>query len=91
MKAKNKNNEAKKWFIYFLISVPLAIILTKIIEHKYKVLFWMYIGIMGISGLIAKWFQFEVEKSKFIRIVEHICFVCAITMFLWYFAISCLL
>lgn len=91
MKPKNKNNEAKKWLIYFLMSIPMAILLKEIIEHKYKVLFWMYMAMMGISAFIARWFQFEAEKNKFVKIAEHICFVCVITMFLWYFAVMCLL
>lgn len=88
MSAKPNNSEAKKWLNYFLISIPMAFILMKIIDYKCEVIFWIYLAIMGISAIITRWFGHSNEKSKFVRMVEHICFVCSITLFLWYFAFT---
>lgn len=81
MPRKSENNEAKKWGNYFLISIPMAFLLTKVIENKFETIFWIYMAIMGITGLIARWNGGSDEKSKFVRISEHICFVCTTTFF----------
>lgn len=86
MPRKLENNEVKKWMNYFLLSIPMAFLLTKVIEYKLEVIFWIYIAIMGITGLIARWNGGSTDKSKFVRVSEHICFVCTITIFLWWIA-----
>jgi len=76
----------KRLVIYFLISIPMAFALMKIIEFKITWVFWLYIGIMGISGFIAEEFLYSQKKSKFIKITEHVAFISAITLILWYIA-----
>ena len=61
----------------------MAFLLTKVIEYKFEAIFWIYFVTMGLTGLIARWNQYSNNKSKFVRISEHICIVCTITLFLW--------
>ena len=71
---------------YFLISIPIAFLLTKVIEYKFVTIFGIYMAIMGITGLIVRWNGGSNDKSKFVRIAEHICFVSGITLLLWWIA-----
>lgn len=74
-----------KWIAYILISIPLSLVLIKIIELKNEVLLWSYIGLMLISTLITKWFKFSENKNKILEINEHLTMILGTTMFLWYF------
>ncbi|MCB9325612.1 MAG: hypothetical protein H6571_17875 [Lewinellaceae bacterium] len=82
-KLKNKNYEAQKWMICFLISIPMTFGLIKILEYKNEILFWSYMGIGGVSALIMRWVGGTEDKSKFLNIVEYVALICAITLFSW--------
>lgn len=74
-----------RWLAYFLISIPVSIVLMKIIESKNEVLFWTYFAVMGISALISKWFSFTEKKNIFLKTINHIAMVSTISLFLWSF------
>ncbi|MEM9821921.1 MAG: hypothetical protein AAF985_12650 [Bacteroidota bacterium] len=80
---KSKNRVAKQWMIYFLIAIPMTFLLRQVVEHQIEIVFWIYIATMGIGGLILGWNRGASVKSKFIEVLEHICFVCVIALFLW--------
>ena len=88
MSKESKSNELRKWINYFLISIPMTFGLIKIIENKWEVIFWTYFAIGGVSALITRWHGYSSNKSNWLKIAEHICFVFAITMFLWLFWIN---
>ncbi|MDF1697946.1 MAG: hypothetical protein P1U56_19015 [Saprospiraceae bacterium] len=59
--------------------------LIKVIEYKVSWLFWLWIGIIGISGIVADDYSlFLKKKNKFIQIMEHTAIIASITLFLWY-------
>jgi len=88
MAVKSKDREAKKWIIYVLISIPMAFGLIKVIEYKYKIIFGIYIAAMGISAIIVRWSGYSGKKSNVIRTAEYVCFVSAITLFIWYLIVK---
>ncbi len=91
MNSKKRNKEIKriatKTLIYILISIPLAYLLWQVMELKYTVIFWTYIAVMGISSLFAEFYIHvpNEEKSNFGKIIEHIAFICFITLMFSYF------
>ncbi|MCH2232427.1 MAG: hypothetical protein MK105_18975 [Crocinitomicaceae bacterium] len=82
-KSKNKNSEARKWIMCFLISIPMTFGLIKILEYKNETLFWIYMGIGGISAIIMRWVGNTDGKTKFLKIIEYVALTCAITLFYW--------
>jgi hypothetical protein len=94
MNSKESRKELKRLLknisIYTVISIPLALLFLKVIELKYTVIFWSFYAIMGVSAIIAEFYIYEPDdtKSPFGKIIEHIVFVCFITMmFTWAFSI----
>ena len=65
----------KKMLIYTLISLPLTFFMIKVIELKYTKIFWTFMVVMGISGFIADWYEAEEEKSRFVKMMEHIAII----------------
>lgn len=82
MSVKSKNREVKKILISFLISIPTTIGMIKVIENKWEVIFWTYMGIGTLSAIITRWYGFDNKKSKFLKTVEYIFWVSAITLLL---------
>ncbi len=74
-----------RWLAYFLISIPISIVLMKIIESKNEVFLWTYFAVMGISALISKWFSFSEKNNKFLKITYHIGIISTMSLFLWSF------
>ena len=83
MTDKSNIKEAKKWIIYFLISILLALFLMKVVEYKYGFILWVFLIITLISGLIQRLANSE-SKTRFIQLVEHTASVCTITLILYY-------
>jgi len=94
MNNKQRKEILKNWIIrgsiYILLSTPLAFLLMKVIEFKYTTIFWTYFAIMGISALIAEFYDTEPEekKSAFIKITEHVAFITFIALMIRYFFLS---
>ena len=59
--------------------------LLKVIEYRNEFLFWVYIGIGGISATTIRWVGNASNKSKSLKIVEYIVLTWAITLFLCVF------
>lgn len=78
-----KKNKIPNWakrdmqniFVDFLISIPTSFILFKVLESKNETIFWVYLAIMFVSTLIARFFSNREKESKFVQIARHVAFV----------------
>jgi len=82
MSVKSKNEVAKKIWVNLLIAIPITLGMITVIKNKWEIVFWIYLGIGTISALITRWYGFDNEKSKFLKIVEKIFWVSALSFFL---------
>lgn len=86
---KDKLKEtASRLALYLIIATGLTFLLIVSKEQKFDAIFWLYIGIMGISAIIARFFNHSVKKSKIIRVSEHIAYICFITLMLLWFTVT---
>lgn len=80
---KKHKKEIIKWIAYISIAIPLSFSLSRVLNNNNKILFWVFIGIMGVSGVIARWAGVSDKKNKLLVAIQHIAFVSAITLFIW--------
>ena len=77
----NSVSDFQKYFLYFLITICLAIFSL----NNYYV-FWISIILMGVSALIARWYRGTTNNSKLRKYSERMTFVGLINMVLILFA-----
>lgn len=83
MNARSDDKFRFFWWRYILLSIPIAYLLSLVIQFKLTWVFWSYFAIMGVSALIAKWNVGEENKSNFISYSVHTAMICAFTLFMW--------
>ncbi len=76
----NKQNVFFRIAFYVAMSILLTGILLSGLKRGYQWVFWVYIGVMGVSTLIVKWFDFSDKHIPLLDFLTHIVYVCAITM-----------
>jgi len=72
----------KRLALYIILSIGLTFILVKSIESKNSIVFWTFMGTMGVSAIIARWFDYYEKKNKIVKIIEHIAYICFFTLIL---------
>ncbi|GAB1856111.1 hypothetical protein MHTCC0001_09460 [Flavobacteriaceae bacterium MHTCC 0001] len=77
--------------LYFILAVGLTYILIKSVETLNYKIFWTFMIVMGISAIITRWFSYSDKKNNLIRVIEHITYICALTLFLFWFSTKYLL
>jgi len=81
---KQHKKELGKWIAYISIAIPLSLLLSRVLNNNKEILFWAFIGIMGVSGAIIRWTGVSDKKNNLLVVIQHIAFVSAITLFIWY-------
>ena len=74
--------------IYLLSAALLAWVLIVSKGFFYNIIFWIYIGVMGVSALIARWHGNSREAPQWVKWLRHIVFVCFIAMLFFWLAIT---
>ncbi len=72
----------KRLILYLILSVGLTFVLVKSIESKNNIVFWVFMGTTGISTITARWFSYSEKKNKIIKNIEHIAYICLLTLIL---------
>ena len=72
--------------LYLISATGMTYILIKSIETLNNTFFWTFIIVMGISAIITRWFSYSDKKNNLIRVIEHITYICALTLFLFWFS-----
>jgi len=76
----------KIWGLYLLLAILTVLVLEVTKSYKSGILFWIFIGLGGISSLLVRWFGFN-DLPKNINIARHITIVFALSMFLFWIVI----
>jgi len=72
--------------LYLISAIVLTYILIKSIETLNSTFFWTFIIVMGISAIITRWFSYSDKKNNLIKVIEHITYICTLTLFLFWFS-----
>jgi hypothetical protein len=82
MTAKERyTKNLKLALFYFVISIPLAIVLFFAEQKKFTFVFYTFIVIVGIASIIVKWNSHSFEKSGHITTFsKHVVFTAIITI-----------
>lgn len=77
--------------IYIVSAALLAWLLTISKGFFHNIIFWIYIGVMGVSALIVRWYGNSKKAPHWVRWLRHVVFVCFIAMLFFWFAITYIL
>jgi hypothetical protein len=72
--------------LYLILGIGLTFILIKSVETLNSKTFWTFFIVMGISAILFRWFGYSNKKTNLIRIIEHVLYICTLTLFLFWFS-----
>ncbi len=53
-----------------------------------NIFFWIYIGVMGVTAIIAKWYGNADDIPKWVGFLRHVAFVCFISLLMFWVTIT---
>ncbi|KAA3635753.1 MAG: hypothetical protein DWQ02_09360 [Bacteroidetes bacterium] len=77
--------------IYLVTSALLTWLLIASKGFFNNIFFWIYIGVMGVSAIIAKWYGNADDNPKWVLFLRHVAFVCFISLLMFWVAITYIL